>query len=230
MNAKSPKTEIIGVESEMCQTFSKAFELGYPQKEDCKQSIADGLAVPKVGYNSIASCLGKLSKIITVSEALLNVAILAIIEYEKIVTEGAGAAPLAALLSGKLSHLKGKKVVLLCSGGNIDTTMLGRVLERALVTLGKLIKCSVLVPDKADEQGKLLEYIGELEGNVKQIYTERAWVQVDDYSVKVNMMIEVRDIMHAIEFRRALIKKYPRYEFPDFPNACEAQRLANLKI
>lgn len=227
---KSPTTRVIGVEAELCAGFSKALNEGKPKRTECNQSIADGLAVPKVGYNSVATCLGKVDQMVTVSEKLLNVAILTLIENEKIVTEGAGASPLAALLTGTVPDIKDKKIVLVCSGGNIDTLMLGKVIERALASLGKLIKVNVSIMDVPSSQAELLSHIAKAGVNVKQMYSERAWNEADDFSVKIHILCELRNIEHAVEFRKKMKSKYPQCEFPDFPNVCQAKALSSLKI
>lgn len=230
MKEKSPKTEIIGVESVKCPAFSNAMQLGRPKRTVCSSSIADGLGVPKVGYNSVATCLGRLDHMLVVSESLINVCVLNMIEHEKMIVEGSGATPLAALLSGKLSHLKGKKVVLVLSGGNIDATMLGRVLERALVSLGRYTKVAVYITDRPNAQAELFEGITKIGVNIKHIHCERAWIPEDDFLVKVNLLCETMDIDNALELRKYLIDKYGRAEFPDFPNVCKAKALTGLEM
>lgn len=225
MKEKSPNTEIYGVESERCPSFSIAMKQGRPKTITMQSSIADGLAVPKVGYNAVATCLGRLTGMILVSEELLNVAILHILEQEKIIAEGAGASPLAAVLSRKLNHLKGKKVVFIVSGGNIDTSMLGRIIERGLVALGRYVKVCVYVPDKPGGQLELLENVSKLGINVKHILCERAWVKEDDFAVKIKLLCETRDVENAIELKEMLTTTYKKVEFTDFPSYCQVKQL-----
>lgn len=111
-------------------------------------TLADGLAVPKVGCNAYATIKPLLDKMIVVKEEWIALAILRLVELEKCVVEGAGAAGLAAILAGQLDEYHGKKVVLLVCGGNIDTTTFGRCLERGLAAEGRLMKFNVTVSDR----------------------------------------------------------------------------------
>lgn len=115
IKALNPKTKIIGVESEKCQSFTKALENGGPIYTPIKSTLADGLAVPTVGYNAYATVLPLLDKMVVVKEEWIAVAILKLVEMEKCVVEGAGAAGLAAILAGHLNEFKGKKLVFLNS-------------------------------------------------------------------------------------------------------------------
>lgn len=230
MSEKAPDCKIIGVESENCPGFATAMKVGRAKRINCKVSIADGLAVAKIGYNVFATCKGKVAQVVTVSETLINVAITHLLELEKVITEGAGACPLAALLSGELSHLKGKKIVLICSGGNIDTPILMRVVEKGLATLGRYIKYSVWISDRVGGQSELLKLVNDFGVNVKHINFERAWVSNDNYMVRVDMQCETRDIENAIELRNALIAKYEKVDFSDFPNPCQARALSKLDM
>ncbi|XP_065088484.1 L-threonine ammonia-lyase-like isoform X2 [Ochlerotatus camptorhynchus] len=134
----SPQTKIIGVESEKCPSFTKALENKAPIYTPNKETLADGLAVPQVGYNAFATTVPLLDKMIVVKEEWIALAILRLVEQEKCVVEGAGASGLAAMLAGHLDEFKGKRVVLLICGGNIDTTIFGRCLERGLAADGRL--------------------------------------------------------------------------------------------
>lgn len=165
---------------------------------------------------------------ITVSEDLLDVAILHMVEYEKIAPEGAGASPLAAIYSGKLNHLKGKKVCFVVSGGNIDVSMLGRVLQRGLAVLGRYIKFSVWVVDRPGGISDMTAYITENGATIKDLYCERAWLKDDNYNVKVTVMCEVKDIDAAVELKSAIESKYEKTDFTDFPCINMAKQIMNF--
>jgi len=111
-------------------------------------TLADGLAVSLVGVNSFATAAPLVDKTVCVSEEYIAIAILRLLEMEKAVVEGAGACGLAAVLQGLVPELKGKKVAIPICGGNIDTSILGRVLERALVADSRLIKFWVTISDR----------------------------------------------------------------------------------
>ncbi|CAK5006227.1 unnamed protein product [Meloidogyne enterolobii] len=142
-----PEVSIIGIESEICPSFANALN-GTNDPLFPDQSLADGLSVPTVGSNALLIAQGLIDQMITVSEGSIALAILRLIEVEKSVVEGGGAVGLAALVSGKLDHLRGKRVVAILTGGNIDTTVLGRTIERGLAVDGRLIKFDVVVSDR----------------------------------------------------------------------------------
>lgn len=109
VKAMNPRTKIIGVESEKCQSFTNAMAHGAPVFTPNEPTLADGLAVPTVGYNAFATVMPLLDKMIVVKEEWIALAILRLVELEKCVVEGAGAAGLAAILSGHLDEYKNKK-------------------------------------------------------------------------------------------------------------------------
>jgi len=115
-----------------------------------------------------------------------------LVEIEKAVVEGAGACGLAAILAGLLPELKGKRVVIPLCGGNIDTTVLGRCLERGLAVDGRLVKFSVTVSDRPGGIAELCRLMANLGVSIKDILHERAWLKSDIFSV------EVRKICNSI--------------------------------
>ncbi len=108
-----------------------------------------------------------------------------LVEIEKAVVEGAGACGLAAILAGLLPELKGKRVVIPLCGGNIDTTVLGRCLERGLAVDGRLVKFSVTVSDRPGGIAELCRLMANLGVSIKDILHERAWLKSDIFSVEV---------------------------------------------
>jgi threonine dehydratase len=130
-------------------------QAGRPTLTKTEPTLADGLAVPMIGFNSFATASPLVDKTVCVSEEFIAIAILRLLELEKAVVEGAGACGLACVLAGLLPELKGKKVVIPVCGANIDTSILGRVLERALVADGRLIKLWVTISDR---MGSLAEF------------------------------------------------------------------------
>ncbi|XP_071840673.1 L-threonine ammonia-lyase-like isoform X2 [Apostichopus japonicus] len=206
----SPKTLIIGVESEQCASFSSAMKAGHPTYTKSAPTLADGLAVPVVGVNAFATARDIVDKVVTVSEDLIAVAILRLIEVEKAVVEGAGACSLAALLSDKLPELKGKKVAIPLCGGNIDTTVLGRVLERGLAADGRLCRFVVTVSDRPGGIADLTRLLADQGASIKDIFHERAWLKSEVFHVQVKVVVETRDSEHSVEIERRLREKYDR--------------------
>lgn len=221
----SPNTKIIGVESERCASFSKALAAGKPVYVPIEATLADGLAVPIVGYNAFETARHLVDKVVIVKEELLAISILALVEQEKCVVEGAGAAGLAAILSGELPELTGKRVVVILSGGNIDTTILGRCLERGLAVLGRLLKFQVQVSDRPGGIAELTHRMHSIGVSIKDIMHERAWVSSDVFSVQVKVICETRDIEHAIQLKELLESHYKKVDFSHFPDIHTAKAL-----
>lgn len=181
-------------------------------------TLADGLAVPKVGVNAYATIMPLLDKMIVVKEEWIALAILRLVELEKCVVEGAGAAGLAAILAGHLDEYKGKKVVLLICGGNIDTTAFGRCLERGLAAEGRLIRFSVTVSDRPGGISELCRLIYTCGVSIKDIMHERAWLK-DIYSVEVKVVAEAADWETSQHLKKLLHEQYDRVVFNDVPMA-----------
>lgn len=206
----SPKTLIIGVESEQCCSFSSAMEAGRPTYTQSRPTLADGLAVPEVGVNAFATAKDMIDKMVCVSEDYIALAILRLVEVEKAVVEGAGACSLAALLSGKLPELENKKVAIPLCGGNIDTTVLGRVLERGLAADGRLCRFVVTVSDRPGGIADLTRLLADHGASIKDIFHERAWLKSEVFHVQVKVVVETRDAEHSAEIERQLREKYDR--------------------
>uniref|UniRef100_A0AC35U810 PALP domain-containing protein n=1 Tax=Rhabditophanes sp. KR3021 TaxID=114890 RepID=A0AC35U810_9BILA len=207
-----PHVEIIGVESEECPSFLNAWDNRHdPIHPD--QSLADGLAVPIVGQNALFTARGLIDRFITIPESSIALAVLRILEMEKSVVEGAGAVGLAALMSGKLDDLKGKKIVTILTGGNIDSTVLGRTIDRGLAVDGRLIKFDVVVSDRPGGIAELTTKIAQLGASIKEIYHERAWLAQTVFSVRVRIICETRDKEHVEEIQKKLSQSYSQVKF-----------------
>eukprot|EP00118_Oscarella_pearsei_P008928 m.48563 g.48563 ORF g.48563 m.48563 type:complete len:484 (+) comp33888_c0_seq4:188-1639(+) len=204
-----PDITVIGVESDHCPSFSAALKAGRPVKVETWPTLADGLAVPVVGGNSLATAKPFVDKMLTVSEDFIALAILRLVEQEKAVVEGAGAAGLAAVLAGLVPELKGKKVVIPLCGGNIDTTVLGRCLERGLASDGRLCCFVVRVTDMPGGCAKLTALLAKLGVSIKDILHERAWLYSDIFSVDMKCIVETKNRQHADELHQSLNDEYP---------------------
>ncbi|KAK7468186.1 hypothetical protein BaRGS_00036599 [Batillaria attramentaria] len=204
----NPNVQIIGVESERCASFSAALKAGHPVYTKSLSTLADGLAVPTIGVNAFCTAKSLIDKMVTVKEEYIALAILRLIEQEKAVVEGAGATGLAAVIQGLLPELKGKKVAIALCGGNIDTTALGRVLERGLAAEGRLVRFVVTVSDRPGGIAELTKIIAGLGVSIKDILHERAWLKSDVFSVQVKCVVETRDMEHSKELERKLREVY----------------------
>ncbi|XP_041475589.1 L-threonine dehydratase catabolic TdcB-like [Lytechinus variegatus] len=204
----NPSVQIIGVESDQTKSFSAALEAGRPTYFKVGPTLADGLAVPVVGVNSFATCHHLIDKMVTVAEDTIALAILRLIEVEKAVVEGAGATGLAAILSGQLPELAGKRVVVPMCGGNIDTTVLGRVLERGLATDSRLVRFIVTVSDRPGGIAELTQILLKLGVSIKDIFHERAFLKSAIFQVQVKCIVETTGQAHAERLHTLLKENY----------------------
>jgi threonine dehydratase len=199
-----PKAAVIAVEAENVASFSAATKAGKPTKIALQPTLADGLAIPQVGANAFATARENVDQTITVNEEQIAIAILRLVEVEKTVVEGAAATPLAAVLSGKLPELAGKRAVLLLCGGNIDPNILGRVIERALVADGRLCRFTAVISDRPGGLAVLSKQIAATGASIKQIVHERAFASSDLSTVNVLCTVETRNHEHFAQLRAHL--------------------------
>jgi threonine dehydratase len=195
VKARRPHVRIIGVQSEAMAAMRAARQAGRPVKVPPAATIADGIAVGEVGEHAFAIAAGAVDDVVTVSEEELANAILLLLEIEKTVVEGAGAAPLAALVNRALG-LGGAQVVLVLSGGNIDVTMLSRIIERGLVKDGRLVRLGVLLRDRPGELARVAALIAEVRANVVHIEHDRAfarWAEIGETEVELTLETSGRD-------------------------------------
>jgi len=203
-----PNAKVYGIEPERCASFKAAMEAGKPIYTKPSPTLADGLAVPTVGVNAFATAAPLVDRLVTVSEEYIALAILRLIEMEKAVVEGAGAAGLAAILANLVPELKGKKVVIPLCGGNIDTTVLGRCLERGLAADGRLCRFVVTVSDRPGGIAELTKRLASIGVSLKDIFHERAWLKSDVFQVQVKCVVETRDEEHSKELENLLRTNY----------------------
>jgi threonine dehydratase len=186
---------IIGVQSEAIAAMRAALQAGHPVTVPAAATIADGIAVGQVGQRTFDIAAGGVDDVVTVSEEELANAILLLLEIEKTVVEGAGAAPLAALVNRTLG-LAGARVALILSGGNIDVTMLSRIIERGLVKDGRLVRLGVLLRDRPGELARLTALIAEARANVAHIEHARAfarWAGIGETEVELTLETSGRE-------------------------------------
>ncbi|MBC8066680.1 MAG: pyridoxal-phosphate dependent enzyme [Chlorobia bacterium] len=196
--------ELIGVEPAYAQSYTEAVKAGKPVTTIVHPTLGDGLAVPCVGVNAFELAQRFVDRVVLVDESQIALAILRLIELEKGVVEGAGAAPLSAMLSGQLTHLKGKKVVLVLCGGNIDPAVLDRVIDFGLVADGRLSRFTAVISDRPGGLAAFTQVVAEAGAGVKQIEHERLFASADMSKVTVVCTIETRDRDHAASLHASL--------------------------
>ncbi len=191
-----PGVRIIGVEPERAASFTAALAAGHPVEIQMRPTLADGLSVPKVGENAFRIARDLVDHTVLVGEHELALAVLRLMELEKAVVEGAGAAPLAVCIAGLVPELKGKKVVLPLTGGNIDLNMLGRVIERGLASDGRLCRFTASISDRPGGLARFAGLIAEEGASVIDIAHDRAFADDDISNVTVHCVVETRDAEH----------------------------------
>ena len=205
-----PECKVIGVEPEYCASYTAALKAGKPVPISVQNTLADGLAVPMVGPHAFEVARHYVDECVLVSEKQISLAVLRLIENEKIVVEGGGCSGLAALLPGSSldrPDFKGKNVVVPLCGGNIDTTVLGRVLERGLAADCRLSSFYVTVSDRPGGIANLTQLLGELGASIKDIYHERAWLYTSVDQVNVKCVVELNGKEHGEKVRQGLATK-----------------------
>ncbi len=199
----NPRVKVYGVQAKGAPSMKNALEQDKVAALDSVSTIADGIAVKKPGGLTYELCKKYVDEVVTVSDDEISAAILALMEKHKLVTEGAGAVSVAAAMFHKLD-LQGKKVVCVLSGGNIDVTILSRVIKRGLVMSGR--SCQLLI-ELMDKPGQLLEVsqiIARLGGNVTSVRHERGNEGVDVNGCYLRVELETKNFEHIAEIKQAL--------------------------
>jgi len=184
-----PEVRVIGVQAETLPAMKRALDARERVTLPPASTIADGIAVRQVGELTLALAQRHVDQIVTVSEEELANAILLLLEIEKTVVEGAGAAPLAALLNRTLG-LAGLNVVLVLSGGNIDVTVIARIIERGLVKDGRLVRLGVLLRDRPGALARLTALIAAERANIMNIEHDRAFSSGAIGETRVGLTLE----------------------------------------
>jgi len=197
----NPEIEVIGVEAAMYPSMQRALKGG--GQEIGGQTIADGIAVKAVGARTLAIAREFVDDIVSVTEAQIEEAILLFLEVEKTVVEGAGATPLAALLTYP-DRFSGKRCGLVASGGNIDSRLLASVITRGLVRQGRIISLRVEIQDQPGMLAEIARLVGEAGGNIIEVHHQRLFADVPVKGADLDLMVESRDPEHAREIIAAL--------------------------
>ena len=177
----NPNIKIIGVEPENIPSMKTGIEKNEPQLVSPNSTLADGLNVRIVGDETLKVCQKYVDEFVTVTEDEIANAILILLEKGKFVTEGAGATGVAGVLSGKIKNM-GKNVAVIISGGNIDVTMISKIIENGLISTGRLVRFVVEVPDSPGNIGKITTIIGNLGANILELAHNRIFKKNLKYS------------------------------------------------
>lgn len=199
--ALEPSIEVIGVESERYPSMHQALR---GERIECSgRTIADGIAVAAPGERTLPLIREYVSEILTVSEVDLERAILLLLEVEKTLVEGAGAAGLAAVLQ-KRDRFAGRRVGIVLSGGNIDQMALSNLLQRGLVRARRLVRLRIELVDQPGALAQLSSRIGEAGANIVEVQHNRAFSPTEPRQVEVEIVIETRGPEHLCETLESL--------------------------
>jgi threonine dehydratase len=203
----NPRIKVVGVETTTLPSMKASLEAGRLVELEGGTTIADGIAVKRPGEHTFEMVRRYVDDIVTVDEEEIANAILLLLEREKTVAEGAGAVGLAALINGKIPSARGRKVVLLISGGNIDVNLISRIIERGLVKDGRLVQLEVRMPDRPGMLARLTTEIAQQGANVVEIYHNRAFAKAGLGEVMVEVTLETRGHEHIEELMTSLSQK-----------------------
>ena len=199
-----PEVKVIGVQSVACPSAYESCRQGKIKRVDSEQSIADGINVKQVGELNFDIIRKSVDDVVLVEEDQIAAAILLLLERKKILAEGAGAVSLAALLGGSVTVPRGSKVVLLISGGNVDSSLLGRSISQGLLKNGRIMRFRVRLADTPGSLAKLLDLISSLKANVLHIFHDRNVRGLPIYVTRVDLELETRGPTHVDEIAREL--------------------------
>jgi threonine dehydratase len=194
--ALNPSIRIVAVEPAAAPALSAALAAGEPVRVPVRPTLADGLAVGRIGnvpfgiLSRPASGAALVDRVVTVDEEALSLAVLRLAELEKTVVEGAAASALAALLGEAAAELADRRVVLLLCGGNIDLSILGRVIDHGLAADGRLWRFTVTVSDRPGGMARLTAVIAESGASVQEIAHDRTFGSADVFSATVAVTVQ----------------------------------------
>ena len=203
LKSLNPDIKVYGVQASGAPSMVTSIEHGKIECLDTVSTIADGIKVKEPGVNTFEMCQKYVDQIVTVTDDEISSAILALIEQQKLISEGAGAVSVAAAMFNKVP-IKGKKVVCLVSGGNIDVTILSRVIKRGLLKSGRTDSFNIELIDKPGQLRDVSKLIADLGGNVISIHHERSNEGSDIIGCYLRIVLETRNFEHKEEIRQAL--------------------------
>ena len=198
-----PNIKVYGVQASGAPSLYNSVRDGKIERLDGVSTIADGIAVKEPGDVTFGICSKYVDEIVTVSEGEISSAILALIEQHKLIAEGAGAVSVAAVMFNKIP-VKNKKVVALISGGNIDVTILSRVIKRGLLMSGRNYTLCVELMDKPGQLQDVSTIIATHGGNVISVHHERASETMDINGCYLRIVLETRNHEHIKDITDAL--------------------------
>ena len=203
LKESNPHIRVIGVEPEKLPSMLRAREAGEPVTINAEATIADGIAVRRVGDLTLPLVSRYVDEMVTVDDEEIASAILTLLEHEKSLAEGAGAAALAALMQSK-TNLRHRRTVVLVSGGNIDVTLLAKIIERGLVKDGRLLRIRVYLLDRPGALHSLTRILARERANIVETVHNRAYYGVSLGETVIDITLETRGSGHITAISHAL--------------------------
>ena len=203
LKSLNPNIKVYGVQASGAPSMVESLAENKIECLDSVSTIADGIKVKEPGEHTFEYCKKYVDDIITVTDDEVSSAILALIEQHKMIAEGAGAVSVAAVMFDKIP-VEGKNVVCLVSGGNIDVTILSRVIKRGLLKSGRSDTLTIQLEDKPGQLKGVSEILAKLGGNVVSIHHERASEDSDITDCLLRIVLETRNFEHIQQIRKGL--------------------------
>ncbi len=193
-----PEARVIGVQAENAPAMYESYRLKSLTQVDAPGTIADGIAVCEPCRRTLAVILERVDDMVTAGERDIARAMLELLEHHKLVAEGAGATPVAAL-EQRRSELSDRTVALIVSGGNADVTTLAAIIERGLVEAGRVVRLQVTLPDRPGSLAALTQVIAEAKANIVEIFHDRLGVSLELGQAEVEIALATRGPEHIAE-------------------------------
>jgi threonine dehydratase len=192
-----PNIRVIGVEPEHYAAMKAALDAGRIVEIPTQPTIADGLAVKRAGKLTTEIVRRYVDEVVTVTEDEIASAILKLLEIEKTVVEGGGAAGLAAVLFRKIAGIENRNVAMIISGGNIDPNLLSKIIERGLAKDGRLVRIRALMRDRPGELARICQHAAAVGANILEVTHNRAFANLEVGGVEVDLILETRGHDHV---------------------------------
>ncbi|QOY53256.1 threonine ammonia-lyase [Candidatus Sulfurimonas baltica] len=200
----NPNIEVIGVSATGAPALKNSYDLKKVVDTLSVRTIADGIAVRDTSPITLAYMLDSVDKFVSVDDEEIASAILFLLEKQKLVVEGAGAVGVAALIHKKLEYLKGKKVAVVLSGGNMDVTLLSVIIEKGLLKSGRKMKLTVTLIDKPGSLMHFTQILQGLNANIVHISYDRTSISLDYGDANVTVHVETKGEQHQVEIHNVL--------------------------
>jgi threonine dehydratase len=188
---------VIGVQAEGAATVPQSIDAGEVRSREAVDTIADGIATRQVSERTFEVIAERVAEVVTVSDPEIAVAITTLLERQKLLAEGAGAVPLAALLEGKFEYEEGETVALALCGGNIDLNVLSTILTRGLVESGRYLRIRTRLEDHPGALDELVDVLASARTNIYAIRHDRTSRNVGMTAAEVELDLETRGTEHA---------------------------------